>query len=882
MRDILMESLKREIEIRIDDVFKIVKSNISHGIEESDYHLLKLVFFKRINDINFEEEKDDFWKRFRNHVAHGKMKAFFPSMLKDLQIYFDKINFHDNYDELLKREIIESFDFFSKQPSAEYVLLPIILYLNEVDLSEKNVPKEIMGEIYNGLIEKYYNQLKQEVDFPIILSNLMGDLLNVNDNEKIYCPLSGTGTILINAFKDQNLKNNEFYLQEENKESFTLCIMNMILNKIENFNIHFGDTIIDAFNVKNDSIKKFDRIITKVPVNGLSENQYSYLIHNRDERFCYGLPPRHEGIYAYIQHIIASVKETGKCVILLPLNFLIRGGKGRDIRKQIIKDDLIESIIFLPRGVSYGTSINTILLVINKNKEWYRRKKILLINQEDSRRLSNDNCKEILSFYKDFKEKNNVTKIVDYEEIKDNGFDLNFSRYDKVFIEVKDMLKSGTGVRINDVTTSHRGTVKRNSKFNMNEGFVVVTNSNLKSNIEESTINFKEYKYLIPQDNFFLLKERAIIVSLYNNDLKPTIFFPGREGINEVLLDQTLLAIIPNEKEIDIEYLYYQLYSSNFLKQYDGLRVGRLGRISLKNLLDIIIFKPNIEIQKQQVIEKKEYLLELEKLRYESRIKNIINKDTIQEAEESIIRVLVHNILPDVAAAKLALNRIERFLCRKGLLKEPVEDPTSFDLFDSFDEEDIQETEVVEDVFDGINKYWRTFEEALIKTKETVQLKLEEKDFEEINIKDLLNNIKDLKMRDIENRYEIEVDCPDIYVYLNVGSFTIMIKNLLRNAEIHGFDFKNKSENYKVKFKIIDRGDKLHIEYENNGKSFTITKEEFIKAGIKRKNSPGYGLGGAYVDRVIKAHKGSFKILNSKEGVKMEFELPKKRGEGCN
>lgn len=879
-----------ELEKELDGIFSILKSNFSMSVVGFEIHLLRLIFLKRINDIKIDLGYSNFWRTTRNNIAHQNSVIISDIIKLDLYGYLQKVFSKTSYSILLIETIIESFEVFSEKSQSEYTLMQLFMYLDKINLSEKEVPVSVMGNLYRRLIDKYITKDYGFIVTSRYISELMSKILDIHKYETVYDPTIGTGNLVIGVIENisktyelDGINEVQIYGQEKNNYIYSLCIMNMIMNGINKIDINSNDSFKIHEDISNKSLYKFDKIISHMPIILNGRQNYEQIRIDSANKYSVGVTSNNS---EFIEHIVSCMKQKGKAVILVNSDNFYIASREMIIRKSLIEEDLIDTIIFLPPEAIKG-AIETSILVINKDKDKDKKNKVLLINLRDKNLIEINKIiddiyiDEIIELYDNNNNDNDFFRLVEYSKIKKNEYNLSIFRYDSIFVEMEKMLKTGEGRKVEDIADIILG-INIAKKTKSENGIPVITAKSLNSNIEEARINFENVEYITPQLNDKIVNTKAIIVNLYGDGLKPTIFYPGDSGVNEIILNRELLAIIPKENIIDLEYMYYKLYSSDVIKQCNGLkgpgkiRFSPVGRISKSSFSQIVILTPSIEIQKQQVIIQKNNLMEIEKIRYHNKIRTINNQETMYDAEESIIRVLVHNILPDITAAKMALNRIQKYLERNNLLREPIEERYIEDDFFDFDDTDVKIDETVENVFSTVNRYIRTFEGTLVKTKETVQLKLEEKDFEIVNIKILLNEIKELKSSEIVDKYEIIIESPDIFISIAQGAFCAMIKNLLRNAEMHGFDFDIKKK-YKAEFKVNEEEECIVIIYSNNGRPFTLAKEDYIGLGKKSRNSIGFGLGGAYIDRVIKAHDGHFNIIPWKDGTKMEIVLPKKR-----
>ena len=142
------------------------------------------------------------------------------------------------------------------------------------------------------------------------------------------------------------------------------------MHGIAEADIRCADTLYDPQHIDNEGLMSFDRVVANPPFS-LSWNPHAGFEEELG-RFQYGIPPRYSADFAFIQHMIASLNSEGKMGVVMPLGALFREG-GKNIRKDIISDDLIESIIELPSSLFYNTNIATCILIINKRKHKRKR-----------------------------------------------------------------------------------------------------------------------------------------------------------------------------------------------------------------------------------------------------------------------------------------------------------------------------------------------------------------------------------------------------------------------------------------------------------------------------------------------------------------------------
>jgi len=163
---------------------------------------------------------------------------------------------------------------------------------------------------------------------------------------------------------------------------------------------------------------------------------YTKVVSDPYGRFQYGVPPRSYGDLAFLQHMISVLKQDGRLGIVLPHGVLFRGGGEGKIRKGILQDDLLETVVGLPSKLFYNTGIPASILIINKSKPADLKNKVIFIDAsfdfkegKNQNSLEEEHVTKIVSTYEGLKDVNKFMRIVDFAEIKDHDFNLNIARY---------------------------------------------------------------------------------------------------------------------------------------------------------------------------------------------------------------------------------------------------------------------------------------------------------------------------------------------------------------------------------------------------------------------------------------------------------------------
>ncbi|WP_027327431.1 type I restriction-modification system subunit M [Helicobacter pametensis] len=318
---------------------------------------------------------------------------------------------------------------------------------DDLDLSPSKISeRDVIGDAYEYLIAEFASDAgKKGGEFftPSEVSTLLAKLVSAKEGERIYDPTCGSGSLLIKSSKEVGNENFAIYGQEKNSQTHSLCRMNMYLHEINDAKIEWGDTIRNPLQIHNDALMRFDVIVANPP---FSLDQWG-IDEAKDDRWGrfsrYPLPPKGNGDYAFILHMISSLAPQGRMGVVLPHGVLFRGSSEGKIRRQLIDENLLDAVIGLPANLFYGTSIPACILIFKKDRE---RSDILFIDaskefQKGKRQntLTEENITKILTTYHNRQEVEKYSHIATLEEIKANDYNLNIPRYVDTFEEEEEV-----------------------------------------------------------------------------------------------------------------------------------------------------------------------------------------------------------------------------------------------------------------------------------------------------------------------------------------------------------------------------------------------------------------------------------------------------------
>ena len=283
---------------------------------------------------------------------------------------------------------------------------------------------------------------------------LIVECLRPDEGMSIYDPTCGSGGMLLEVVHHlerlgKNPKSLSLLGQERNLNTWAICQMNLFLHDIDDASVARGDTLLDPKHLASDGVKAlrtFDRVLANPPFSLKSWGYDVWVNGDKFGRDRYGCPPKSYGDLAFVQHMVASLKQDGKLGVVLPHGILFRGGAEGRIREGMLKDDLIEAVIGLAPNLFYGAGIPACIVIIRKNKPAERKGKVLFVNGVEQfvegkaqNHLSADNVAVLAKAFHDYANLDRLARVVPMAEIANNDHNLNISRYVHVTEDTEDL-----------------------------------------------------------------------------------------------------------------------------------------------------------------------------------------------------------------------------------------------------------------------------------------------------------------------------------------------------------------------------------------------------------------------------------------------------------
>lgn len=350
----------------------------------------------------------------------------------------------DDFDKLFEDLDLTSTKLGRTPNDKNALISKVLAHLDQIDFQLENTELDVLGDAYEYLIGKFASGAgKKAGEFytPQEVSKILAKLVTTGKTKlkSVYDPTCGSGSLLLRVSKEVKSVSS-FYGQEMNRTTYNLARMNMILHGVHyrKFDIRQEDTLEKPQHLD----ERFEAIVANPP---FSAKWSANPIHMSDDRFSqYGkLAPKSKADFAFIQHMIYQLDESGQMAVVLPHGALFRGGAEGHIRQYLIEDrNYLDAVIGLPPNIFYGTGIPACILVFKKCRE--NPDDILFIDASaedyyekgtNQNYLREKDIDRIVDTYRARKTKEKFSYAAPLSEIKENDYNLNIPRYVDTFEE---------------------------------------------------------------------------------------------------------------------------------------------------------------------------------------------------------------------------------------------------------------------------------------------------------------------------------------------------------------------------------------------------------------------------------------------------------------
>src|SRR5712691_1662211 len=301
---------------------------------------------------------------------------------------------------------------------------------------------DILGDAYEYLMRHFATESgksKGQFYTPAEVSRIMAKVIGINkarsQSQTLYDPTCGSGSLLLKAADESNIRVT-IYGQEMYNATRALAKMNMFLHDNPTAEIWQDNSLSSPyFTQNNGNLKTFDFVVANPPFSNKAWSNGFDPDHDLYQRFVDGVPPQKNGDYAFLLHIIRSLKSTGKGAVILPHGVLFRGNAEADIRTKIIRKGYIKGIIGLPPNLFYGTGIPACIIVMDKENAAGRSGIFMIdaskgfVKDGNKNRLRHQDIHKIVDVFNKQIELPKYSRMVSVAEIAANDYNLNIPRY---------------------------------------------------------------------------------------------------------------------------------------------------------------------------------------------------------------------------------------------------------------------------------------------------------------------------------------------------------------------------------------------------------------------------------------------------------------------
>jgi type I restriction enzyme M protein len=306
---------------------------------------------------------------------------------------------------------------------------------------------DLLGDAYEYLMRHFATESgksKGQFYTPAEVSRIMAQVIGLGGarsaDQSIYDPTCGSGSLLLKAHDEAKSKTGldlAIYGQEMDNATSALARMNMVLHDAPTAEIWQDNTLSNPHfrDPRSGGLKTFDFVVANPPFSTKSWSNGFNPAEDDFHRFPYGLPPNKNGDYAFLLHILASLKSTGKGAVILPHGVLFRGNAEATIRREIVKRGYIKGIIGLPANLFYGTGIPACVIVLDKEGAADRAGIFMVdasrgfMKDGNKNRLRAQDIHRIVDTFTRQFDTPGYARLAPFAEIAANDFNLNLSRY---------------------------------------------------------------------------------------------------------------------------------------------------------------------------------------------------------------------------------------------------------------------------------------------------------------------------------------------------------------------------------------------------------------------------------------------------------------------
>jgi len=438
----------------VKDYAAVTDEELIEAIKEES--LIKLGYFLRPNEL-FEAIT------MRGNADKEGESNF---ILEDLQAILNGIEqstmgteSEDDFNQLFEDLDLGSTKLGRSVGARNELIAKVLSHLNKIDFALEDSESDVLGDAYEYLIAQFASGAgKKAGEFytPQQVSKILSKIVTLDKTriKSAYDPTCGSGSLLLRIAREADV--GEFFGQELNRTTYNLARMNMILHDVHfsRFDIKQEDTLEHPQHLDNS----FDVVVANPPFSAKWKGKDNPL-NETDDRFSqYGaLAPASKADFAFVQHMLYQLNDSGTMGVVLPHGVLFRGASEGKIRQYIIKEqNYLDAVIGLPANLFYGTSIPACILIFKKCR--VHDNNILFIDASahfekigNQNALTDDHVKKIIETYTQRKTIDKYAYVAPLSEVEENDYNLNIPRYVDTFEEEESVDIKAVAAELHDL-----------------------------------------------------------------------------------------------------------------------------------------------------------------------------------------------------------------------------------------------------------------------------------------------------------------------------------------------------------------------------------------------------------------------------------------------
>jgi type I restriction enzyme M protein len=746
--------------------------------------------------------------------------------------------------------------------------------LAEVLMSEDRISFDDFGLLFDRLIKIFFESKEYFVagNLPTPVLGFLCEMIYSESPPKTLIPFGGTGSSSLSLFKKGFVTAWDVHVFEASKAIFDFGQLNFIANRFKPGQFENQDFFnSDRFRYYK---KQFDLALMFPPFNQRARQLSPEL---REVDLPFGIPSTME--WVYFQKMLEALKDNGKMVSMVVSSPLFASGRDEKVRKEFVKNNLVEAVIRLPMQVLASTSLAPSIIIINKGRKNSNTDILFVDFQQESEKFSEVEFAEIatlcLHAYREWKEITPISRIVSADEVAANNYILDASRYvHKEFEALQKFRKGSKEIDVQPLTQIlKRRKVGKHIAPDENIPLSrrpwrlpMVKGRDLSRQRDETFFDPSQLDTFFQvgkASDRFILRESAILMSLVGRDFYPIYFeFSG----HPILLGNSIVALIPDSQRVIPKYLLMQLRSEQAAIQLEMQSVGTsISRLNIRDLDNLMLPVPSMEEQERQVFEFEKGIEQEQK-----------DEETLRTDEFTILSAIKHSLSQQLGAIRNDVNSLKFFLQRKidggelvtwedSIRKQLGEQKGGASLSALF--------ERLEATGDNVSETFKNIENV-------IRLNREALDFKHTNVKQFIQD--EIMAAKLDQKgVRIKVGGYPYFASLDHVAFREVVRNLIENSIQHGFSKDHPDPRIEIDLGKAEQPGFFCIRYMDNGSGFPsgFKFEDYISYGKRSGQNRGTGLGGYIIRKVIEVHQGqfllNFNVQQEFGGVVFEVILPK-------